>query len=371
MAVRKRGLVSLGQEDTQQGKVRVTISYYSGFTAIIHCMFLPPYEGSVVIDGYTHNSTLTSGDSVPLGTQIILVCQVVGLPYGTPLSYNWTCPNGDCLPKVAEGSDPYNYNRKIYNDSILAVNSTNTYYRGTYTCRVTATGRQEATGSFNINITGTHVLHNICIYCSCKRYKICIIEIHSVVLVCTKSGGRVVHSYGRLIPHEFPITDLQQISGPDGIGRITCTVSSGTARFVSPGGVLESDGVTQTRHGATAALVVNPTDSFSNRDVYCSDTITNYFYLFISAISEFTDIIACNHHLKYSRFGVPIRSHLHFAHCTPVISIESHWSCTIGICLNTSAGCPTINTIVIVVCSAGTRNPQKIVCMCQNVMVIQ
>ena len=51
-----------------------------------------------------------------------------------------------------------------------------------------------------------------------------------------RAGGRVVHSHGRLIPHEFPITDLQQIAGPDGIGRITCTVSSGTARFVANGG---------------------------------------------------------------------------------------------------------------------------------------
>ena len=90
---------------------------------------------------------------------------------------------------------------------------------------------------------------------------------------CSHSGGHVVHSYGRLIPHEFPITDLQQISGPDGIGRITCTVSSGTARFFRPGGVLETGGVTQTRNGATATLVVNPTDSFNNRDVYCNSTV--------------------------------------------------------------------------------------------------
>ena len=101
-----------------------------------------------------------------------------------------------------------------------------------------------------------------------------------------KSGGRVVHSEGRLIPHEFPITDLQQISGPGGIGTITCTVSNGTAEFVRPGGGLESDGVTQTRHEATATLVVNATDSFSNRDVYCSDININYFYLFISVTGE-------------------------------------------------------------------------------------
>ena len=104
------------------------------------------------------------------------------------------------------------------------------------------------------------------------------------------SGGRVVHSYGRLIPHEFPITDLRQISGPDGIGRITCTVSSGTARFVRPGGVLESDGVTQTRNGTIFTLVVNPSnvDSFQNRGLYCTNAATNYFYLFISSASKYT-----------------------------------------------------------------------------------
>ena len=113
-----------------------------------------------------------------------------------------------------------------------------------------------------------------------------LIKFISIILVCTKSGGHVVHSYGRLIPHEFPITDLQQISGPDGIGRITCTVSSGTAGFYRSGGVLESDAVTQTRHGATATLEVNLTDKFHNRQGYCKDSTTNYFYIFISATGE-------------------------------------------------------------------------------------
>ena len=102
---------------------------------------------TVVIDGYTHNSTLTSGDSVHLETQIILVCQVVGLPYGTPLSYTWTCPNGPC---EVEGY----YGRKIYNEHILAVNTTSTSDGGTYTCQVTATGRQESTGSFTLRVSG-------------------------------------------------------------------------------------------------------------------------------------------------------------------------------------------------------------------------
>ena len=103
------------------------------------------------------------------------------------------------------------------------------------------------------------------------------------------SGGRVVHSYGRLIPHEFPITDLQQISGPDGIGRIDCTVSSGTARFAANGRQLETGGVSQTKNGATATLVVNPSnvDSFQNRGLYCTSIYTNFFYLYISSASKF------------------------------------------------------------------------------------
>ena len=104
------------------------------------------------------------------------------------------------------------------------------------------------------------------------------------------SGGDVVHSYGRLIPHEFPITDLQQISGPDGIGRITCTVSSGTARFAANSGQLETGGVSETRNEATATLGVNPSNvgSFQNRELYCTDININFFYLFISSASKYT-----------------------------------------------------------------------------------
>ena len=110
---------------------------------------------------------------------------------------------------------------------------------------------------------------------------ICMCRWYGVYGVLTTGGiGRVVHSYGRLIPHEFPITDLQQISGPDGIGRITCTVSSGIARFVRP------TGVTETSTGATSVLEVNATGRFHNRHMYCKDSTTNYFYIFNSATSE-------------------------------------------------------------------------------------
>ena len=107
---------------------------------------------TVVINSYTHSSTLMFEEPVPLGKQFILICQVVGLPYGTPLSYTWTCPNRPC---EVEGY----YGRKVYNEHILAVNTTSTSDGGTYTCQVTATGGQEARGSFTVTVTGMYVLY--------------------------------------------------------------------------------------------------------------------------------------------------------------------------------------------------------------------
>ena len=105
----------------------------------------------------------------------------------------------------------------------------------------------------------------------------------------TYAGGNVVHSYGRLIPHEFPITDLQQIFGPDGIGRINCTVSSGTARFVANNGQIDSREVFQTRIGATPTLVVKPSnvDSFQYRGLYCTNINANFFRLSFSSASKY------------------------------------------------------------------------------------
>ena len=114
-----------------------------------YCLLCLLTESSTVIEGYTDNSILTSGDSVPLGKQLILVCRVVGLPYGTPLNYTWTCPNGPC---EVEGY----YGRKVYNEHTLAVNTTFTSDGGTYTCQVTATGGQEATGNFTLRVTGRY-----------------------------------------------------------------------------------------------------------------------------------------------------------------------------------------------------------------------
>ena len=241
----------------------------------------PSSTVTVVIDGYTNNSVLTSGDSVPLGTQIILVCRVVGLPYGTPFSYTWTClgfPHEQC--ESANG-----YSRTFYSEHILAVNTTFTVAGGTYTCQVTATGGQEATGSFSLNVTGMCVC--LALYCSSNGTG-------TSLVLHTHSGSRVVHSAGRIIPHQFLITSKHKISYLRGqwprqqtVYGITCTVSSGAPppRFYSPNGTLDTGGVTQHQNAHTVVLVVDNANvtSLQNRDMYCDDNDTNYFYLYLTS----------------------------------------------------------------------------------------
>ena len=240
----------------------------------------PSSTVTVVIDGYTHNSTLTSGDSVPLGTQLILVCRVVGLPYGTPLSYTWRCRNGHICNTLGS------YARRFHNKHTLTINTTATFDDKTYTCQVTATGGQGATGSFSLSVTGTCVC--LVLYYSSNGAG-------TSLVLHTHSGGRVVHSRNRLIPHQFPITHLQQILYQERNGAqfvthytITC-VSSGTPPpwFYSPNGTLDTGGVTQRNYSAHTILAIDVDttgiDTFQNRDMYCDDNHTNYFYLYFAS----------------------------------------------------------------------------------------
>ena len=150
-------------------------------------MLHSPYSTvTVVIDGYTHNSILKSGYSLPLGNQFILVCRVVGLPYGTPIDYTWTCPNRPC---EVEGY----YGRKVYNEHILANDATSTRDNGTYTCHVTAAGGQGANGNFTLTVAGM---------CVCLALHCISNGTDTSLVLHTHSGGRVVHSYGRLIPDQ-------------------------------------------------------------------------------------------------------------------------------------------------------------------------
>ena len=83
---------------------------------------------TVVIDGYTVGSTQSSPASLPLGTALVLVCRVSGIPQ-RQIKYNWTCPDGPC-------ECPGYVGRKVVNGNILAVNKTSDSDGGTYTCEV-------------------------------------------------------------------------------------------------------------------------------------------------------------------------------------------------------------------------------------------
>ena len=131
-------------------------------------MYTPSYTFSpstdsttpnVVIDGYTGSSTLNSADTLPLGTTLILVCRISGIPHGLQTNYHWTCPNGPCQQTGYDG-------RKIDNN-IIAINITSTSDEGTYTCNVTAQGREDSQ-QFQLNVNGqclqVHITSTVCTY---------------------------------------------------------------------------------------------------------------------------------------------------------------------------------------------------------------
>ena len=113
----------------------------------------------VVIDGYTVNSTLNSPATLPLGTTVILVCRISGIPHGLQTNYHWTCPNGPCQQTGYDG-------RKI-NNNIITINITSTSDGGTYICNVTAQGREDSQ-RFKLNVNGqclqVHITSTVCTY---------------------------------------------------------------------------------------------------------------------------------------------------------------------------------------------------------------
>lgn len=101
-----------------------------------------------------------------------------------------------------------------------------------------------------------------------------------------------MHSYGRLIPVNFLVTDPEQIEGPDGVGRVNCTTPRGAARFQTSlkDAVTEDINVNsnlyQMRNGNTATLIVNNIrKNFNNRKIYCN-SLGHFFFLQISGQSE-------------------------------------------------------------------------------------
>ena len=104
----------------------------------------------MAIDGYTISTTVTSPATLQLGTTIILVCRVSGIPYGIQINYQWICSNGPCEITGYAG-------RKI-NNNIIAINITSTSDGGTYTCNVNTEGMDRtASEQFKLNVSGKNI----------------------------------------------------------------------------------------------------------------------------------------------------------------------------------------------------------------------
>lgn len=115
-------------------------------------------------------------------------------------------------------------------------------------------------------------------------------------LLYVRSGSMAVHSYGRLIPVNFLVTEPEQIEGPDGVGRVNCTTPRGAARFQTSlkDAVTEDINVNsnlyQMRNGNTATLIVNNIrKNFNNRKIYCN-SLGHFFFLQISGQSEWVKV---------------------------------------------------------------------------------
>ena len=120
----------------------------------------------MVIDGYTVNSTESSPASLPLGTALVLVCRVSGLPQ-RQIKYKWTCPDGPCECPGYAG-------RKVVNGYILAVNITSNSDGGKYTCDIS---REEADGRYSqnyfLNVLGQYTqqcIHTHKDICTCQKH---------------------------------------------------------------------------------------------------------------------------------------------------------------------------------------------------------
>ena len=100
-----------------------------------------------------------------------------------------------------------------------------------------------------------------------------------------------MHSYGRLIPVNFLVTEPEQIEGPDGVGRVNCTTSGMAANFqnASLTSVTEdsNEELYQIRMDTTTTLIVRNArrQNFTNMLVHCNGQ-SHILYLHLSSQSE-------------------------------------------------------------------------------------
>ena len=151
-----------------------------------------------------------------------------------------------------------------------------------------------------------------------RCWLMCVCVTCGILISLTISGGVTFHSYGRLLPTNFLVTEPEQIEGPDGVGRVNCTTTRTFADFQNDSltSVTEdnNEDLHQIHMGASATLIVKSTrrQNFSNTLVYCNG---HSLYLHLSAQSEGQDTHTHTHTHRHTQTHThthrPTQTHTH------------------------------------------------------------
>ena len=102
---------------------------------------------TVKIDAYPNTT------EVEQGTTVVLVCRVVGVPYGRELTYSWTCARGKTCDNPSEPSQ--RGSRRQYNNTVV-VDIVKEWDNGDYQCSVSnrSDGVRLGSNTHRISVTG-------------------------------------------------------------------------------------------------------------------------------------------------------------------------------------------------------------------------
>ena len=108
---------------------------------------------TVKIDAYPNTT------EVEQGITVVLVCRVVGVPYGSELTYSWTCASGSTRTCDNPSEPSQRGSRRQYNNTVV-VDIVREWENGDYQCSVSNRSDGVILGSdtHRISVTGLLLL---------------------------------------------------------------------------------------------------------------------------------------------------------------------------------------------------------------------
>ena len=113
----------------------------------IICILIYTLTVTVNIDAYPNTT------EVEQGITVVLVCRVVGVPYGSELTYSWTCASGRTCDNPSKLSQVGS--RRQYNNTVV-VDIIKEWENGDYKCSVSnrSDGMILGSDTHRISVTG-------------------------------------------------------------------------------------------------------------------------------------------------------------------------------------------------------------------------